>query len=512
MTVKAYSYVRFSTPEQMKGDSQRRQIELARKYAEANGLELDQTLAFQDLGVSAFRGRNAKVGALRAFLDAVDSGLVPEGSYLLVESLDRISRDAVMSAMRLFSEIIESGITLVTLNDNREYNAERINADPTSLILSLLSMIRAHEESDIKARRLKAAWESKRNTAKDCILTAQAPGWLKVKTHNGKKSFVVIEDRAATVRRIYEMTLKGMGQNTISKTLNSEGVPVFGRGRKWHRSFLVKLLANPAVVGTFIPHTIEYKDGKKRRQAQTPVENYFPDIVDRETFERVQALKVDARSPLRGRHVNNGQVNNLFGGLARCPVCGDSMTRVNKGKRSKPYLVCSRARDGAGCQYRSVSYERVEKTFLQDYRQVLHRAVRGDKTAKIQAQIEGIENDVDVIRDHIRELLNSFQSKQSPTVSKKIRELEDDIEKLEREREELCIKKEAASGALFNKNLKALREALKRKPLDRTEVNLLLRQLLSGVTIDYKSGTLVFQWKTGGETMLFFAWPKEEQG
>jgi DNA invertase Pin-like site-specific DNA recombinase len=54
---KAYSYLRFSTPEQMKGDSFRRQTELTRQYAEENGLELDDSLSFYDLGVSPFEER-----------------------------------------------------------------------------------------------------------------------------------------------------------------------------------------------------------------------------------------------------------------------------------------------------------------------------------------------------------------------------------------------------------------------------------------------------------------------
>jgi hypothetical protein len=47
---KAYSYVRFSTPEQAKGDSHRRQTEKAAKYAAENGLELDTELRLADLG------------------------------------------------------------------------------------------------------------------------------------------------------------------------------------------------------------------------------------------------------------------------------------------------------------------------------------------------------------------------------------------------------------------------------------------------------------------------------
>ena len=84
---KAYSYLRFSTPEQSKGDSLRRQTALADDYAKRHSLTLDTELTLRDLGVSAFRGDNLAVGALGAFLKAVSDGPAPGGTVLLVEAL-----------------------------------------------------------------------------------------------------------------------------------------------------------------------------------------------------------------------------------------------------------------------------------------------------------------------------------------------------------------------------------------------------------------------------------------
>jgi DNA invertase Pin-like site-specific DNA recombinase len=148
---RAYSYVRFSTPEQMQGDSFRRQTELANRYAKKKGLILDDTISFQDLGVSAYKGKNASVGALRRFLDLVEVGEIEEGSFLLVESLDRITRSQIVRAQGLFMEIIASGVNLVTLADEKEYSEEGINANPMDFMYSLLIMMRAHEESAIRA-------------------------------------------------------------------------------------------------------------------------------------------------------------------------------------------------------------------------------------------------------------------------------------------------------------------------------------------------------------------------
>ena len=92
MTV-AYSYIRFSSDEQEKGHSLRRQTDLRDAWlARHPDVKLDATLTLRDLGVSAFRGKNATVGQLRTFLDAIKGGRVAPGSVFIVESFDRISR------------------------------------------------------------------------------------------------------------------------------------------------------------------------------------------------------------------------------------------------------------------------------------------------------------------------------------------------------------------------------------------------------------------------------------
>src|SRR4051812_27476179 len=94
-----YSYVRFSSVKQAQGSGQRRQEDAAAEWCRARGLELVRD--YQDLGVSGFKGRNATEGALAAFLRAIEAGLVPNGATLLVENLDRLSRQQVNRAVEL---------------------------------------------------------------------------------------------------------------------------------------------------------------------------------------------------------------------------------------------------------------------------------------------------------------------------------------------------------------------------------------------------------------------------
>lgn len=129
----AYSYIRMSRPEQIRGDSLRRQTATADAWAASRGLRIDDTL--RDIGVSAYRGKNRTEGALGGFLKMVDEGRIARGSFLIVESLDRLSREAVLETVPRFIDLINAGVIVVTLMDKQEYSKERLTADWTPLIL-----------------------------------------------------------------------------------------------------------------------------------------------------------------------------------------------------------------------------------------------------------------------------------------------------------------------------------------------------------------------------------------
>ena len=73
---------------------------------------MDEDLALSDLGISAFKGKNATEGALAAFLIAAKEGRIPRGSILLVESLDRLSRNTITDAVALLTSIVRAGFAL----------------------------------------------------------------------------------------------------------------------------------------------------------------------------------------------------------------------------------------------------------------------------------------------------------------------------------------------------------------------------------------------------------------
>jgi len=86
MQKKGHSYICFSSLQQLKGDSLRSQLEASCAYAEAHALILDDSL--RDIGVSAFKGKNATEGALKKFIELVEAGRIEKGSVLILDSQD----------------------------------------------------------------------------------------------------------------------------------------------------------------------------------------------------------------------------------------------------------------------------------------------------------------------------------------------------------------------------------------------------------------------------------------
>ena len=99
----AHSYLRFSSPQQATGDSIRRQTEAREKWLAAHpGVELDHSLVMTDAGRSAFKRQDWATYALAEFVKHIKSGRVESGSFLLVENLDRLSREDAGTATELF--------------------------------------------------------------------------------------------------------------------------------------------------------------------------------------------------------------------------------------------------------------------------------------------------------------------------------------------------------------------------------------------------------------------------
>lgn len=394
----AYSYLRMSTDLQLKGDSRRRQLEASRAYAEANGLELAEGAELEDIGISAFRGANVREGALGRFLEAVNAGLVKPGSFLIVESLDRLSREQVLTAQSLFLRIIQAGIHLVTLVDGRVYQAGK--TDLGDLIISLVIMSRAHEESQTKSHRISAAWKNKRVQAvTKTPMTKWCPAWLTLAVDRG--AYVPNPARVEIVRQIFRDTADGLGMYSVTSRLNKAKVPTFGGPNGWHQSYVAKILANRAVLGEFQPHIRQ--DGKRIANGE-PVKDYFPSIVDEDLFYEAQHAKSQRRGSGAGR--KGASFTNLFTGMAKCAYCSSPILFENKGSGAKggTYLVCDGARRQRGCPSLRWRYRDFEASFLAfvdelDVESIVNATSHSERRSNLERELAALKGELSTVSD-----------------------------------------------------------------------------------------------------------------
>jgi DNA invertase Pin-like site-specific DNA recombinase len=467
----AYSYIRFSTPEQAKGDSIRRQTEAAKAWCARHGARLDISLTFRDLGKSAFLGdhrKNPDRYALAAFLKLVHDRRIPRGSYLVIESLDRLTREHVRAGLMLLLGLIEAGVRIVQLSPTELVYDEK--SDEMGLMLAIVELSRGHRESKRKSDLQGAVWVEKRRKAREngTLLTRQLPAWIE---QRGDRLHLIPE-RAIVVERIFELAAAGYGQKLTVRKLIKDKVPPFGPAGHWNGSYVASILRDRRAVGEFQP-----RRKRDRKPAGPPISNYYPAAVTETEWLAARAGATQRRNK-RGR---TGKYVNPFAGLLKNAHEGDSYycatQSASHGRGAKRLiLINSGAHEGRAKCY-SFPFDTFEKAMLSllaevDPRDVLRRDNGPDEVTTLQADVLGVEAKIGEIE---AELLNGDVS----ALAKVLRVLE------ERKRglaDKLSEARQRAAVPMRNswRETKNLLAALADAP-DPTETKLRLRSALRRV-------------------------------
>ncbi|MCQ4297466.1 recombinase family protein [Pseudomonas stutzeri] len=360
MAGKVYSYLRFSDPRQAAGSSADRQLQYAQRWAAERGFVLDESLSLRDEGLSAYHQQHVKQGALGAFLKAVDEGRIPSGSVLIVEGLDRLSRAEPIQAQAQLAQIINAGITVVTASDGREYNRAGLKAQPMDLVYSLLVMIRAHEESDTKSKRVKASirrlcegWQA--DTYRGLIRNGRDPQWLR---WDGQ-AWQLLPERVEAVRYALELYKKGEGATRVVRKMEERGYVLSDWGLGGQQIY--RLIKLPALRGAKRV-SIDGEDFL--------LEGYYPPLLSDDEYHELQAV-TDKRHGRRGASDIVGIVTGI--GITWCGYCGTAVTAQNQISRAREdgtlndghrRLHCSSYSSSTGCKAASCSVVPVEKAVL----------------------------------------------------------------------------------------------------------------------------------------------------
>jgi DNA invertase Pin-like site-specific DNA recombinase len=482
-----YSYTRFSSAEQAEGDSERRQLEAAQKFAQKIGGKLDTGLRMIDRGLSGYHAQHKKKGAFGEFLKKVEAGEVPRGSILLVENMDRLSREPAMTALDTVNKLLNRGVTIQTLSPEFTYTLESVNhGNGIWPLITYITMSNA--ESAKKADRLRAAWQEKRKTANEKIVTSRAPAWLRVK----EVKFETIPEAADTIRLIFKLKLEGFGKNTIAAKLNKEAGWKPEKG--WFGSYVEKILRSRAVIGEFQPHRLD-EHGKRVPDGEA-IANYFPAVIAPETFHLVQSRMAGNR----GTGGQTGKANNIFQNLVRCGYCGAPMIFLDKGQPPKggQYLVCDNAWRKVGCSPHHVRYDEFQETILNNLSKLRPETVlpnqdeQAEQSKHLRDAIAGLAGQLTDIEARVTNLVDQIERTANAELrqryEQRVEALEADKVKFEAERaSKEAILKELGRGEQsfdkWQKGLTGLKEAVAKDADSRIRLKAHLKELVSKIDV-----------------------------
>ncbi|MER1408239.1 recombinase family protein [Enterobacter cloacae] len=445
MKPKLYSYVRFSSVKQREGNSLERQQDTALKIAARYNLELDTT-AFHDLGMSAFKGRNAHEGKLSEFIKQIGVK-VPVGSWLVVENLDRISRDDAWTALDIFKSILSKGIVVVTGMDEKVYKYADVKNNPTDLIISLLMFTRAHDESLTKKNRVEAQARSlirynltrKAGTPAKAIESVGQNVWW-VDTKSGYVTPHPMYFSAA--QKIIELKQNGETLLGIQRYLNEHypapkkriykdqtGQALKPKTEQWGKH-LIRTFLNPTVYGQKVftldkrdkSGAVIYEPDSEQPLKETfVIPDYYPALIseiDYLTLSKLDRHRAVTRSSSKYPEGNpEPEIPLLSGiGILFCGKCGSFMFKSGSNENKYRYICGSKIVQGKPCGKKGFTAYQLEHTVLQLIADHVWNNHQEDKTAWYESEIDKTSESIDkllklaTLTDSLEELAEQIRS------------------------------------------------------------------------------------------------------
>jgi DNA invertase Pin-like site-specific DNA recombinase len=326
----AVSYSRFSAPAQATGDSEDRQARLFKQFCDFHNLT-PLSEVFADRGRSGYKDEHRKKGRLGQLIAYAKDGRFETGTIIVVEAWDRLGRLRPDNQTELVKELLRNGVGIGICRLNDIFTEDDFGSHKWITLAVFIQL--AYQESKQKAERLAASWESRRRKARENgrLVTTTLPAWLEV--IHGKPR--LIPERAAVVKRIFQLAADGFGHTRIIKTLVSEKVPPFGT-KKWTKPYLDLILNDGRALGEFHPKKL---DGSTDGQ---PIAGYFPAVVTQEEYLLArQGQEKRLGMDNKGRVLSARQVTyaNVFKGLLKHARDAEGFVLHNKGTAKEPRLL-----------------------------------------------------------------------------------------------------------------------------------------------------------------------------
>lgn len=363
--VTAFLYERLSRDDNLEGESYSigNQKKLLAKVAKEKGYT--NLVHFLDDGISGVTMDRP------GFVEMICQLEQGKAAAVFVKDLSRLGRNYI-EVGRLTEEFFPNhDIRLVAVSDNID------TAEGENELAPIRNLFNEWYARDISKKR-RISNKIKGNAGEPM----GQPPYGYIKDPNDPKHWIVDDEAAQVVRRVYSMTLEGFGTEQIAAQLEKDdvltpraywltkGIKRPGKGKqqpptKWNSSTITKILSLQEYCGDILNFKTYSKSYKNKKRIDNDRENWvvFQDvheaIIERAVYEQVQ----QKRGKIRKRRTNNGE-HNMFSGLLICADCGSNLHfHFNQGNPEIKYFNCSNYKGNRGtCT--STHYVRVD--FLEE--------------------------------------------------------------------------------------------------------------------------------------------------
>ena len=363
--VTAFLYERLSRDDNLEGESYSigNQKKLLAKVAKEKGYT--NLVHFLDDGISGVTMDRP------GFVEMICQLEQGKAAAVFVKDLSRLGRNYI-EVGRLTEEFFPShDIRLVAVSDNID------TAEGENELAPIRNLFNEWYARDISKKR-RISNKIKGNAGEPM----GQPPYGYIKDPNDPKHWIVDDEAAQVVRRVYSMTLEGFGTEQIAAQLEKDdvltpraywltkGIKRPGKGKqqpptKWNSSTITKILSLQEYCGDILNFKTYSKSYKNKKRIDNDRENWvvFQDvheaIIERAVYEQVQ----QKRGKIRKCRTNNGE-HNMFSGLLVCADCGSNLHfHFNQGNPEIKYFNCSNYKGNRGtCT--STHYVRVD--FLEE--------------------------------------------------------------------------------------------------------------------------------------------------
>ena len=412
-------YARLSQEDALDGESNSiaNQKKILLKYAQDNGFP--NPTFFIDDGVS---GVTFDRPGWNEMIRLAEAGTV---RTIIVKDMSRMGRDYLKVGYYTESFFAERDIRYIAINDG--VDSDKGDNDFTPF-RNLFNDFYARDTS----KKIRAVMRSKGNAGEHLCSN---PPYGYMKDPADKKKWIIDEEAAEVVKRIFDLCIAGKGPMQIAKILTADKVLTVkayyakrdGKAMpdnlyRWDFKTIAGILERPEYTGCTVNFKTYSKSHKLKKRLQNAPENYriFPNtqpaIIEEKIFERVQELRANKRRPTKtGRQ-------GLFSGLLYCADCGEKLyfCTTNSFTPKQEHYVCSNYKSNTGtCSAHFIREETLKLFVLRrifdvtamffDDIQSFQKAVYQQRFAEAEKAVKRQKKELEQAKKRIAELDRIFK-------------------------------------------------------------------------------------------------------